>query len=279
MNTPLYIPYPEYAAIPAINAGAIVAGMKSMLHMHAEMTHTCPTDSPAMRWGRLAHMAILEPDRFFAEAVVWPGGRKAGKEWERFVADCGDDEMILTQDELDKLADMSAMIHKNRDAHHLISTTGHEVSLTWDQPLYGQGKCRADILSDDGAIVADYKTARSIVQRDFWRSAWSLGYHIKMGWYAHGIAVLTGRHPSVRVIVQENVRPFDCWVCVMPPALVEKSAIEAVEIARRYNVHRAIGTFPGVVPSGVMIDYELPAWATEEKEERLDDGEGEATEL
>jgi hypothetical protein len=246
--------------------------------MHAEMTHGIKTDSPAMRWGRLAHAAILEPDRFFNQARIWEGRRQGGK-YDEFVASSPDPEMIVTQDELDKLAAMSAMVHANKAAHHIIQSTGHEVTLKWDSPAYGSGKLRADMLSDDMTLLADYKTTRSIVPRDFWRAAFGMAYHVRMGWYAHGVYVLTGKLPAVRMIVQESSAPYDCWVANMPGHIVLEGAEQAVEIAKRYSICRQFGTFPGVVYDGTMIDYELPAWATEQKEERLDDGEGEASEL
>ena len=53
--------YEEYAELPGINATSIKAGVKSMLHMHHCMTGGGHKETPALRWGKLVHLAVLEP--------------------------------------------------------------------------------------------------------------------------------------------------------------------------------------------------------------------------
>jgi hypothetical protein len=56
----------------AIKAARIGNDAVSMAHMRLAMTAQ-REDTPAMRWGRLVHMAVLEGRKFLA-LPVWSGG-------------------------------------------------------------------------------------------------------------------------------------------------------------------------------------------------------------
>lgn len=246
----------EYQQIDAINATSICAGRKSMLHMHHVMTGADDRDTPAMAWGRKVHAAILEPDRFFDGLAIWDGAVKRGKAWDAFKADA-DTDLIVTRDEMASLQMMQRIVWSKPDAAKLLGDCETEQSYTWEAH-YGKGKCRADATAE--GIVVDYKTTAQIEPDAFFRTAFNLGYHIKMGWYAHGIEKATGTRPKVYLIVQEASAPWDCWVCQMPSKIVKDGEKEAVEIAVKYAVAAHEKRFRGVADG--VIEYMLPAWAT-----------------
>src|SRR5690606_40852932 len=66
-------------------------------------------DTPARAFGRLAHLAVLEPERVTESVAVWTGGRRAGKEWEAFKADAGAKE-IVTDADLTRAAEIAAAV-------------------------------------------------------------------------------------------------------------------------------------------------------------------------
>jgi len=248
--------FAEYQAIDAINASAIVAGRVSMRHMHAEMKGERKADSPAMAWGRKVHAAVLEPDRFFGSVAIWEGAVKRGKDWDAFRADHPDGDLVTTRSELADLESMKRAIWTHPVAARLLDGCATEATVQWEAH-YGAGKGRLDA-QKPGCII-DYKTTRNIEPRAFYRAAFGLGYHIRMGWYVHGWEIAKGDRPDVFLIVQESDAPWDCWVCQIPKPILRAGENEAKEIAVRYAVARESGRFKGV--SDECLEYELPAWA------------------
>ena len=251
-------PFDNYAKIDAINASSIKAGRLSMLHMHHEMTTDGKAESPAMRIGRFVHAAVLEPDVFFESACVWRGAVKRGKQWDEWCQE-NDAAMAISPHQLAELSQISAAVHANRHAHALIEATEHEVGFVWGHKRYGRGKARMDGQSASTGIM-EYKTTQGIGLRQFTTNAYRMGYHVQLGWYAHGVEQVSGKIPQVHVVVQEQSAPYDCYVLRVPHQIIEVGIEEAVEIARRYHTHRHLNTFPGVA-NGEIMEYELPSWA------------------
>ena len=258
------MPFDDYRAIEAINASAIAHGETSMLHMHTAMTSNIDSQTPAMRWGSLSHAITLELVRFMNTAAVWDGATRRGKAWDEFKANAADPELIVTDSEMQQLATMQAMLGKNKTAMDLIDNSKREVSLQWESSAYGKAKARLDIYKPNeangcGGYIADYKTTRSINPSAFFRSAYNLAYHVRMGWYVAGVEAITGERLPVYMIVQESSAPYDCFVCMMPDKIVDIGMEAAKEIATAYNIASHLGRYDGAVDG--MIEYELPAWA------------------
>ena len=252
--------FDEYKTLPGINASAICAGRKSMLHMHHYMTGGDDKDTPAMRWGRIVHAAILEPERFLDTVSLWEGKVRRGREWDACKDAAPDTELIVTPDEMEKLRAMQRNVWAMPEAADMLKTCETEQVVQWEGK-YGKAKGRVDAIRP--GLVMDYKTTANIEPSAFFRTAFNLAYHAKMGWYAHGIEIATGRRPTVRLIVQEASAPFDCWVCEMPDSIVRDGEEEAVEIARAFHVAVHLDHFPGVSEADKgIVQYELPGWAT-----------------
>lgn len=253
-----YITEVNYRTSEGINASAITSGLKSMLHMHYTMTGGERADSPAMKFGRQAHMAVLEPRRWAASRNVYRGeGSKATKEYKAWAADIDDTDMIVTASESAAFDDMSLAIWQHKECAWLLDGCIFETPIWWDSDRYGRGKARID--AHKTGYIIDYKTTRSLDPRAFMRSAFNLNYHIRMGWYVHGWEMLTGERRDVVLIVQETEPPYDCYPMHMSDFVIGKGEQEAVDIAVRYHCCRTAGSFPGVASD--MVEFELPAWA------------------
>ena len=266
----------EYRALPAINASAISAGMVSMLAMRHVMTGGAKDDTPAMAWGRKVHAAILEPDRFFGSLALWEGGRKYGKTWDAFTEENPDGDLIVTRDELVDLTALSRAVWACKPAAALLTGGECEKVLTWTDKDCGACKGRVD-MGRGGVTLTDLKTTATIIPAAFWKTAERLAYHVKMGWYARGVELVTGTRPRVAIIVLEAKPPHDCYVAEMDAGIVAQGEEQAVEIAHRYRVHEAVNSFPGVVPEGT-IQYERAAWAIGGGDEVQIDMEGASNE-
>jgi hypothetical protein len=251
----------EYRALPAINATAIKAGRQSMAHMHQAMTGGGRADTPTLRWGRLVHMAVLEPVRL-ATLPVWDGDRR-GKAWLEF-RDAHDGKEILTAAEVDRLLAVSQAFTES-GASRLVAGGRHEHAIAWEGVTpdgHAIGACKALVDSWARPVMVEYKTTRNLATRAFLAQCEALGYLLAAGWYATGLrtAERLTDWPSTYLIAQESDAPHCVAVYEITAAQLEAGYAEAAEIARRYRAHELTGRFPGPY-DGMILPYERPMWA------------------
>lgn len=250
-----YMPFSEYGRRAGINASILSVVRKSTLHAKDYFDNPKPSTS-AMSVGTLAHAVLLEPDRAI---VAFSGDRRtnAGKaEYAAAVDRAGEDGIVCSIDDYTLALYMRDAVMRNPIARMIVEQTQHEVSLFWSG-AYGQAKGRVDMLSE--ARLADYKTTAQIEHGAFMRTAENLWYHGKMGWYAEGLKAITGDIPEAWIIAQESASPYDVAVYRIPAHVIEQGRKEAQELAMRWRVAVATGTYQGVAPD--VLEYERPAWA------------------
>jgi len=246
----------ERAARPAqqpLRATAIKAGRLSMAHMHLALTEE-REDTPAMRWGRLIHLAILEPVKL-ARLPQWEGGKRAGKAWDAFVEESGGGEYLMPG-ELGKLETITAETRRPLATMPPIVQT--EVTVNWADPICLDCTARIDALLKGGGFL-ELKSSKSIQKDAFLSNAYKLGYHLQLGWYHHGLEV-TERAGQVRVLLVESVKPYKCACYDVSPELLRKGYEQAQAIAAAYRACESVNQFPGPYDD-VTLQYELPAYA------------------
>lgn len=245
----------------ALRASAIKRGMKSMRHMRAAMLGQAG-DTAAMRWGRLVHLAILEPDRY-ARLPVWGAGRRYGKDWDRFVAEL-DGADYLQSDEVERLRSMRAAVMDDRAARSLLGGASCEQLVRWTDPLLGACKAKLDGVAANGSLV-EIKTTRDLTDRRFMQQCESLGYHVQLGWYDRARAESgTSGRPAWVIAIEcpANSEPTDVAVYRVDPAVIQQGYETAREIGARYRACEAAGgPFLGV-SGGMVLEYRRPTWAT-----------------
>jgi hypothetical protein len=254
------VTYEEYKKLPAINSGAIKAGMLSMKHMRAVMTDHENKQTDAKRWGKLVHLSVLEPARFDKVVSVYDG-RRAGKEWDAFAA--GHDlEYIIKPDEQANLLLIRSAVHANSMAHRLIEESEHEVTIEWKTTSAGKCKARLDGLGWDrtNPVMHDLKSTSAIAPARFGGQFASLHYDISYGWYSDGVAACFGPKPVCYCIAVESKPPYDTIVYKVGRDIVQAGAKLANEIAARYRACEACNTYPGVDDGHEVVELVLPTW-------------------
>jgi hypothetical protein len=249
--------YSEYAALPGLRASEIKAGRTSMAHMRAAVNGEVPKKSEALRWGNLFHLAVLEPKVFAARMSVWDGGRKYGKEWDKFRAEAKDGDIIVTPDELAELNRMSVNAHADREAHRLIEGTEHEMVLRWELPNVGLCKAKVDGFGAVG--ICELKSTTAVSEHKWKSQVESLGYLLQLAWYRSGLRANGHQVNQVHIVAVESNPPHTVQVWQFADHLLDEAMEEATERARRYRVCERCGAYPGPV-EGVQV-YERPAWA------------------
>lgn len=138
-------------------------------------------DTPAMRIGRLVHLAFLEPERFTEEVVVFEG-RRAGAKWDAFHNEHEDHE-ICTEPEFDQIIGMAGALEVHAGLDDLVRAGDAEVSASVTDPVYGMLKGRMDCYAP-GIGILDLKTTRgSVSPRAFARSCLQWNYHGQLAYY------------------------------------------------------------------------------------------------
>jgi hypothetical protein len=258
----------EYEKIDAINYSTLKEMAKSPLHYLYALKHGRRATA-AMNRGTAAHIAVLEPERFATDYLIWEG-RRAGKAWEAFEADAqARGKQILKDSELAlALAIRDAVRGHAKASSYLVG--GHaEVTIVWEDEETGLlCKGRLDFLRDDGT-PADLKTTRNIEQFWFSRDLATNQYHVQAAMYLDGAASLTRKQSDrFALIAVEGAAPHD----VVPYLLHEdvtgpgRDAYRA--LLRRVKECRESGEWPGYA-NGSEMTIALPAWATGDAENDL----------
>ena len=263
----------EYAALPGITATAIKAGRKSMAHMRVAMLDDrTGAGSAAMRFGSLAHMALLEPVRFAGSVAVWTGGRRAGKIWDAWEIENADKEQV-TPGELDTLHAMQTASRADMHARFALAQASEfERIIQWHDAVIGDCKARLD--GSGPSAVVEYKTAREITPRRFLSAAEGMGYTLQLAWYWHA----AGRPANMWLVSQETVAPYCCVTYNISANLLQSAYEECETIALRYRACESVNSFPG--PCDTVQQWERPAWATSDGGEvDVSTGTMEASEL
>lgn len=235
-----------------ISAHAIMAGCKSMKHMHAAMTDEPAPSTPAMQLGTLTHLAVLQPDLYADSVAVWTGARRAGKEWDAF-SEANAAKYIVKQDDETQIRLLRAAVMANEYAADLIDRAACEVEFRWADDAYGKAKARLDMLDKDGAWMCDLKTCSDLAK--FQRQFFSLEYPIQFAWHSIGANVA-----AAYCIAVETKSPYDCAVFLIPSMLLQFATRRAVGIATAYRAAEAAGKFAGIDEGAGITEIKVPDW-------------------
>jgi exodeoxyribonuclease VIII len=246
------MPWDEYRALDGISISSLKNMRRSPLHyMHAKVAGSPP--NAAMNLGSATHVAVLEPDKFDAEHVVFTGERRAGKEWTAFREGAGS-RRIITQAEHGLAVGMQAAVRACPDAMRYLRAGRAEVTLQWPTDHKG----RIDWLTPDGIIVG-LKTARDCRPHPFGSQSAKLGYHLQWAYYHDGYQALTGEDARVVEIVVESSPPHDVGVYVVPEDVLLQGREEYEALLKIRAECVATGRWPGAVQGEQILT--LPTWA------------------
>lgn len=219
-------------------------------------------DTEAMRLGRCAHMAVLEPEVFPKACAVWSGGRRAGKKWEQFraLAEHDGQEILKTEEVTFCLALQAAVRADPHAARYL--TKGHaEPSVL--STIDGRAcKSRFDFISTSEPAIVDLKTTRDASPEGFAREVWRMRYDAQAAIYQDAYAAATGGQTlPVVLIAVEKEPPHLVQVYVVPEAVLDmgryhyRGLLEALEECER------TGVWGGYVDG--VAELSLPKWASD----------------
>lgn len=244
------------------SVGVSCSGLKEFMRSPAHFKAYCDGDkdeTPAMRIGRLTHLAALEPDSFYGSVIVAPDINKNTKEYKSFVAEhsC---KNILSPSELEQIQSIAAEVHAHKSASKLLAMAGLVESSAWayDQTSGELIKCRPDKLTDRGFII-DLKTTEDASPKSFIKSAIKYGYDIQQALYSKVYAEVKGEAPAAFIFIAvEKKPPYAVGVYTLPPEMVYAASCKVDDALVRLSEVKCEGTWSAY--SEEVVELELPAW-------------------
>jgi hypothetical protein len=247
--------FEEYVAIPALNWSLLKHMAVSPKHFVHAQTHP-REDTLAMRLGRATHTAVLEPDRFPLEYVVWTGGRRAGKDWERFVDDHAT-RTILSESEYQRCLDIRDAVRSHRVAVELLTGGEAEVTLQWTDPDTGLPcKARLDYLRP--GTVVDLKTTSDISEWAFARTCAKYRYHGQGAFYTEGACRTRCMPHTFTFIAVESDPPHDVAVWELDQDSLEAGELLVAGLLARVKSCTESGIWEGAYPTPRPL--RMPSW-------------------
>jgi exodeoxyribonuclease VIII len=270
----------DYQSIDAINATALKAGQRSIAHLHAIRSEP-RKDSPSLAFGRLAHLAILEPERFSAEVFCEPdfgdGRTKAAKEakaeWHAWLATRSANPIIASMDDMHACTEMIRNAYGHGDLSSFLKDRSgvNEVTAIWTDRSTGlRCKARIDRWVPDRAII-DVKTSRDASPHGFSRSIANFRYHIQAAWYLRAIEQTAGETRPFLFAAIESEAPFAAALYEMDLADL-RHASELIDRTLRMlaDTQPTLGLWPSYQPDGKMQPICLPGWATSTESRQIE---------
>lgn len=239
-------------------------------------------DEPAhYRFGKAAHMMILEPAKFREYYVTQPDfgpmqsikNREKRDAWKEGLPAGA---LVLTEKEIDMLTNMVNSLQMHPEASQFFKAGKPEVTGRFTHKKTGiRCRIRPDYISynDQGELfIFDIKTTRTTTKGLFATDAAKKKYHCQLAYYADGMAQITGREPSaVALVAMEKVEPYSVFVYWMDDEDLKKGR-ELNDFALA-NLKRSLttGKWPGPQAHGEMMS--LPMWAKDEMPAHFDYGD------
>lgn len=229
------VPIDLYHGGPGLSSTGLKALLTSPAHFKAYMAEE--RDSVALRQGRLAHLGILEPDRYAKEVAVAPECDKRTKEgkaiFEAFTRESAGKEIASNKDHT-LVSALRKSVEANTLANRVLSGGTAEVSAYWvDEETGVLCRARADYLN--AGIIIDLKTTTDATFRAFQRQSEIYKYHLSAAFYLDGFKKALG----------SDVKSFG-WVAVeksSPYAIAFYAADDTLIEAGRVEYRQALTTF------------------------------------
>lgn len=265
----LHVPAARYHANPGLNISRLKRLAVSPLHFQ----HVPPADDQTvpMRLGTAAHCAVLEPQRFERDYVMWNRVSDAGnvcprkgQYWDAFRREHPDNE-IVTPDEYNHALAMQRAVRSDKWAMKYLASGEAEVSMRWT--MHGRlCRGRADWLGlvDGQPHLVGLKTAEDCRLHKFSNAAARYGYHMQWAWYHDGYEYIRGVRPVMKEIVVESKAPYAVVVYDIPDEVIEIGREEYTRLLELLADCERANDWPGPAMGGEVM-FSLPSWAYQQE--------------
>lgn len=233
----------EYRAIKkAAHYSSLVHMIKSP-HAYKQNLIRPREATPAMRFGVLAHKAVLEGKDFLSDYIVEPifrGYTQDGKETTsanaksvqaakaEWYAQLRPDQKVVTQEEYDRIGFIMESLLAHKFVQEILKEGRPEVRGQFKDPVTQIGVTFAnDFLTFDCNTWVDLKTCADSSDHSFRRSVEERRYDLQCEMYNKGNEMVFGKRPREKVwIAVENQSPYEVRIHFVDPYYEESGAYE-----------------------------------------------------
>jgi hypothetical protein len=209
----------------------------------------------AMRVGTVTHHLVLGAHTR-RPVIRYDGDRRAGKDWDKFLAEFGPNNEIVTAPEWDDAIPIAQAVLDNPVAARLL-VGRREMPLAWDESGIACATHGIDVVGD--GWLADLKTTTCTEPEAWKRHAFKHLYPQQMAFYeraakAHGIRTDDG----LFLIGVEVEPPYAVTCLELSPALVAHGHRSCALWLERLRIARENDFWPGYTQT--MVEFDVPAW-------------------
>ena len=256
--------FSDYLAEPAMSASKLKLMYKSYRDGIKGIKST-----DAMQSGKIEHLVVLERDEYEKSTVITPATRtnekgkevkfvRSGGHWSEF-QEKNKGKIIISASEYEKYLSVSNAVYENPEAVKYL-TGEKEVSIFWNDPVFGPSKMRCDVLNEQGGYICDLKrTAKDLGRFGF--TCDSLGYDIQAAWYLRGALAVGLNVYRFIFVAYESTYPHDSSCQEAYQGMID-SGNEKIEIAAdnlkagELESEKFHGKFPGLIGVDFPIRFE-----------------------
>lgn len=251
-------PIDAYHDGPGVSSSGLKEILKSPAHFLAYQAEE--RDSVALRYGRLAHLRILEPELYNETTIIAPKVDRRTSEGKRLWADfleASAGRMAVSSEEHFEMTALHKAVQASDLARGVFSQGRAELSVYWRDEATGVlCRARGDYVRTKG--IFDLKTTPDARAREFQRSVAKYRYHLSAAFYLDGFKTVLPEVSSFTWVAVEKTKPYGIGMFVADP--------EAIAVGRN-EYRRALETYADCQRRGVWPGYEdqfvnltLPAW-------------------
>jgi len=164
-----------------------------------------------MKFGRLVHLALLEPELFKSTVIPWTGSTRT-KAFDEAEATAAAKGLLLVQDnQLHKVDLMISSIRTNKFVREILDDKNSlmEHTVHWTNEDYNVDcKSKIDIINPERGVVIDLKTTVDASPEGFGRSVVNYKYDMQAAFYLNGAKTHYKKDFDFIFLAVEKTEPF-----------------------------------------------------------------------
>lgn len=262
------IPPEKYFAIPAVSNSSLGYARQSFRHFQKYIEQGVKDSTPAMEWGRLAHLCLLEHDRFKRECIMSEFTDKRASGYKKACRD-NPGKMVLTLKQSALLTTMFEELSHNKGCMDFIRDGRTEVTALVKDPVTKMClKGRFDFWANTQPYILDYKTTGDAKPTDipvkldaenflrsskFERNAHEQGYEHQGAFYLFLANLLGHKRDFYAVIAQESDEFAIACPYVYGFETLEEADTENRKLLNRIKDCLLANKFPGYSEKPVIL--------------------------
>ncbi|CAK9250658.1 unnamed protein product [Sphagnum jensenii] len=233
-----------------------------------------------LRYGSLAHLALLEPEKFRSSFVLEPvfeGFTKDGKlstqskeakdKKKLWYANLPQGSLVVTPEDYSRIEGGIKSILAHKKAVGILNGAKTEISGFFRHPATGiKCRIRPDILHIEKMSLTDFKTTRCAAEWFFGPELIRRKYHISLMFYALGVKEITGKMPDkISILAVEKDPPYACALWVMSEETMKLGLDRVEEGMAIMKSCLDTNTWPSYQENGLAQEIQVPQWAFTEQ--------------